>query len=246
MPEEPLDSAAPDADDVETADSVHKNRTDGAGPSAHFPNALSDGASPVDATNADDAGSLTPAEIATLETVAAGDASSAVESSSIGTDPPDRSKSGASGAVSDAAMSSAAGAGSVPSVGAEDAMTVSIAEGRVDQDTRSVETPTAGAQTFEFPDFGGGDAGAAVQDISILRDVDLKVHIELGRTTMFIEDVLKLSEGSVVELDNLAGDPVDVYVNERLVARGEVLVLNDNFCVRVNEIVTGPQRVSVA
>jgi flagellar motor switch protein FliN/FliY len=54
---------------------------------------------------------------------------------------------------------------------------------------------------------------------------------------MLVEDVLRLGEGSVVELDKLAGDPVDVYVNERHVARGEVLVLNDNFCVRINEIV---------
>ena len=54
---------------------------------------------------------------------------------------------------------------------------------------------------------------------------------------MLIEDVLKLAEGSVVELDKLAGDPVDVFVNDQLVARGEVLVLNDNFCVRINEIV---------
>ena len=54
---------------------------------------------------------------------------------------------------------------------------------------------------------------------------------------MLVEDVLRLAEGSVVALDKLAGDPVDVYVNQRLVARGEVLVLNDNFCVRVNEIV---------
>ena len=62
---------------------------------------------------------------------------------------------------------------------------------------------------------------------------------ERGRSRMMVEDVLKLSEGSVVELDKLAGDPVDVFVNDRLVARGEVLVLNDNFCVRVNEIVAG-------
>ena len=61
--------------------------------------------------------------------------------------------------------------------------------------------------------------------------------IELGRTEMLVEDVLRLTEGSVVELDKLAGDPVDVYVNQRLVARGEVLVLDDNFCIRVNEIV---------
>ena len=54
---------------------------------------------------------------------------------------------------------------------------------------------------------------------------------------MLVEDVLRLGEGTVVELDKLAGDPVDIYVNERHVARGEVLVLNDNFCVRVNEII---------
>jgi flagellar motor switch protein FliN/FliY len=65
------------------------------------------------------------------------------------------------------------------------------------------------------------------------------VKIELGRNRMSVEEVLKLAEGSVVELDKLAGDPVDVFVNDRLVARGEVLVLNDNFCVRVNEIVPG-------
>ena len=78
----------------------------------------------------------------------------------------------------------------------------------------------------------------ANQPISLLHDVELHVKIELGRTHMFVEDVLRLGEGSVVELDRLAGDPVDVYVNSRLVARGEVLVLNDNFCVRVSEIVS--------
>jgi flagellar motor switch protein FliN/FliY len=82
--------------------------------------------------------------------------------------------------------------------------------------------------------------------VSMLNDVNLRVKIELGRTRMLVEDVLALGEGSVVELDKLAGDPVDVYVNERLVARGEVLVLNDNFCVRVSEVLSNdPHRVSV-
>ena len=85
---------------------------------------------------------------------------------------------------------------------------------------------------------GGGGAGGGGGPIEMLKDVDLEVKIELGRTRMLIEDVLRLAEGSVVELDKLAGDPVDVYVNDQLVARGEVLVLNDNFCVRVNEIIT--------
>jgi flagellar motor switch protein FliN/FliY len=80
-------------------------------------------------------------------------------------------------------------------------------------------------------------AGEA-QSIDLLRDVNLDVKIELGRSRMYVEDVLRLNEGSIVELDKLAGDPVDVLVNGRLVARGEVLVLNDNFCVRINDIVS--------
>ena len=63
---------------------------------------------------------------------------------------------------------------------------------------------------------------------------------------MLVEDVLRLGEGSVVELDKLAGDPVDVFVNDQLVARGEVLVLNDNFCVRINEIVTSAEEAEGA
>ena len=76
-----------------------------------------------------------------------------------------------------------------------------------------------------------------IGSIDMLRDVNLHVTIELGRTQMLVEDVLKLSDGAVVELDKLAGDPVDVYVNDCLMARGEVLVLNDNFCIRISEIV---------
>lgn len=96
-----------------------------------------------------------------------------------------------------------------------------------------------GVERPDLPDFqatqepGRSEPG----DIELLKDVDLAVKIELGRCQMFVADVLKLAQGSVVELDKLAGDPVDVLVNDRLVARGEVLVLNDNFCVRISEIV---------
>ena len=99
--------------------------------------------------------------------------------------------------------------------------------------------PAADAAGFKMPDFQQVMQDAQASSIDLLRDVDLNVKIELGRSRMLVEDVLKLGEGSVVELDKLAGDPVDVFVNERLVARGEVLVLNDNFCVRINEIVAG-------
>ena len=73
-------------------------------------------------------------------------------------------------------------------------------------------------------------------------EANLDVKIELGRRRMLVQDVLKLTAGSVVELDRLAGDSVDVFVNDCLVARGEVLVFDDTFCVRVDEIVLTPRR----
>jgi flagellar motor switch protein FliN/FliY len=94
----------------------------------------------------------------------------------------------------------------------------------------------SGATAFAPPVFESVPGSSPGSPIDMLRDVNLNVTIELGRTRMLVEDVLRLGEGAVVELDKLAGDPVDVHVNGRLVARGEVLVLNDSFCVRVNEI----------
>jgi flagellar motor switch protein FliN/FliY len=103
-----------------------------------------------------------------------------------------------------------------------------------------VATPAApdAPGNFALPSFSKALGNISPAAIELLKDVDLNVKIVLGRTKMLIEDVLKLGEGSVVELDKLAGDPVDVFVNDQLVARGEVLVLNDNFCVRINEIIT--------
>lgn len=94
------------------------------------------------------------------------------------------------------------------------------------------------ASPFSLPEFPANAMPLPGSSMDFLSDVNLNVKIELGRTRMLVEDVLKLSEGAVVELDKLAGDPVDVYVNDRHVARGEVLVLNDNFCVRISEIIS--------
>ena len=102
----------------------------------------------------------------------------------------------------------------------------------------SPREPVVGASPVSMPEFSAIPAASTPEGIELLADVNLNVKIELGRTRMLVEDVLRLSSGSVVELDKLAGDPVDVYVNDRHVARGEVLVLNDNFCVRINEIVS--------
>lgn len=139
----------------------------------------------------------------------------------------------------------------------------SPAEDRVDTPGRpldgaaAVQTDDASAPTqgdasgvptkpFELPELSAPkEPDVDAKRVTMLNDVNLRVKIELGRTRMLVEDVLKLDNGSVVELDKLAGDPVDVYVNDRLVARGEVLVLNDSFCVRVSEVLShDPHRIT--
>jgi len=116
---------------------------------------------------------------------------------------------------------------------------------RESREAPSPEAPDS-FRGIDLPDFDETSADLEARRLSLLHDVDLKVCIELGRTWMLVEDVLKLGEGSVVELDKAAGDPVDVFVNDRLIARGEVLVLNDSFCVRISEVLAhDPHRVSV-
>lgn len=102
---------------------------------------------------------------------------------------------------------------------------------------RDTATTAAAVKPFQLEDLVGSEGPPEKCSIDLLRDVDLDLKIELGRTHMLLEDVLSLRRGSVVTLDKLAGDPVDLFVNGRLVARGEILVLNDNFCVRVAELV---------
>ncbi len=106
-------------------------------------------------------------------------------------------------------------------------------------DSESHAPAPPGTAPFRFVEFTGAPASTENATLDLISDVELDVKIELGRTQMYLEDVLKLRKGSVVPLDKLAGDPVDIYVNGRLIARGEVLVLNDNFCVRVGELVAG-------
>jgi flagellar motor switch protein FliN len=114
---------------------------------------------------------------------------------------------------------------------------------KAEQALASIDEPAGNlpphVQSFKFADFSGTAANAESATLELMRDVELDLTIELGRTHMQLEDVLKLKQGAVVPLDKLAGDPADIYVNGRLIARGEVLVLNDNFCVRVAELIVG-------
>jgi len=104
---------------------------------------------------------------------------------------------------------------------------------------REVEDSLRGPKVhrYKLDELVGAGGPPEKVSMDLLRDVTLDLKIELGRTRMHLDEILQLRKGSVVTLDKLAGDPVDIYVNGRLVARGEVLVLNDNFCVRIAELV---------
>ena len=84
------------------------------------------------------------------------------------------------------------------------------------------------------------------RNLSIVMDIPLEVSVELGRKRMSIRDILDLGAGAIVELDKIAGEPVDLLVNGRLVARGEVVVIEDNFGVRITEIVDAAARAAGA
>ncbi len=87
-------------------------------------------------------------------------------------------------------------------------------------------------------------AATSAAPLDMLMDVPLKISVELGRTRLAVKEVLALQHGSVVELDRLAGEPVDVLVNDRLVARGEVVVIEDRFGIRITETVSPAKRRS--
>lgn len=115
------------------------------------------------------------------------------------------------------------------------------------EDAATAAAPPPDTKPLDLQELDAAELmGFEPSKVSMLNDVNLHVKIELGRTRMLLEEVLNLGDGSVVELDKLAGDPVDVFVNERLVARGEVLILNDNFCVRISEVLEqDPHRITV-
>jgi flagellar motor switch protein FliN len=94
-----------------------------------------------------------------------------------------------------------------------------------------------------FPRLGAGAPGAQRDDIDLVLDIPVQLTVELGRTRIPIKHILQLAQGSVVELDALAGEPMDVLVNGFLIAQGEVVVVNDRFGIRLTDIVTPSERM---
>lgn len=106
------------------------------------------------------------------------------------------------------------------------------------------ETADAKAQTATFEQFGN-DAPKAGQmrDFDVILDIPVQMTVELGRTKISIRSLLQLAHGSVVELDGLAGEPLDVLINGTLIAQGEVVVVNEKFGIRLTDIVTPQERI---
>lgn len=113
------------------------------------------------------------------------------------------------------------------------------------EDTRSM-SPSHSGGSGSAPAFDpfGASAENLPRGIDIILDIPLQVSVELGRKEMLIKDVLELTTGSIVELERVAGEPVDLLVNGRLVARGEVVVIDDNFGLRLTEIVSPEERLN--
>lgn len=113
---------------------------------------------------------------------------------------------------------------------------------QVAADTAAAETATPAAAVFE--QFGGSADGAtAPQGFDIIMDIPVTITVELGRTKISIRNLLQLAHGSVVELEGLAGEPMDVLVNGTLIAQGEVVVVNDKFGIRLTDIITPQERI---
>lgn len=107
--------------------------------------------------------------------------------------------------------------------------------------------PAPGMAPAAFTNFaapsGGSEGATAGNDINMILDIPVQLTVELGRTRIPIRNILQLAQGSVVELDALAGEPMDVLVNGFLIAQGEVVVVNDKFGIRLTDIVTPSERM---
>ena len=106
-----------------------------------------------------------------------------------------------------------------------------------------MQTPP-NVQSLQFPNFVQGVSSAEQGNISLIMDVFMEMTVELGRTKKTIKDILGLGEGTIIELDKLAGEPVDILVNHKPIAKGEVVVIDENFGVRVTEILPSLEHVA--
>ncbi|MCG8549267.1 MAG: flagellar motor switch protein FliN [Desulfobacterales bacterium] len=103
------------------------------------------------------------------------------------------------------------------------------------------ENGTTGEEILDEDSEQGEEHGA--RELDFILDIPLELSVELGKTKMLVNDLLQLAQGSIIELNKLAGEPLEVYINRKLIARGEVVVVNEKFGVRLTDVITPIDRV---
>lgn len=142
-----------------------------------------------------------------------------------------------------AAMSEQATAeGGAAATSTEDDWAAAMSE-QAEQEKSAAVAGAAAATAKIFEPLGSGAAANANQGLELILDIPVHLTVELGRTKISIRNLLQLAHGSVVELDGLAGEPMDVLVNGTLIAQGEVVVVNDKFGIRLTDIITPQERM---
>jgi flagellar motor switch protein FliN/FliY len=117
-------------------------------------------------------------------------------------------------------------------------------ESVVEEETRNPgEDGETGATEVSFPPLSGKQGNQSARELEFILDLPLQVTVELGRTRMVVNDLLQLAQGSIVELEKTAGDPLEILVNDKLIARGEVVAVNEKFGIRVTEIISPTDRI---
>ncbi|MBU3948912.1 MAG: flagellar motor switch protein FliN [Proteobacteria bacterium] len=107
----------------------------------------------------------------------------------------------------------------------------------MDESIESNELDKLGSKDMEAPELNQG------YDIDLILDIPIEMRVELGQTKMLIKDLLQLGQGSVVELNKQIGDPIDIYISDKLIARGEVVVVEDKFGIRLTNIISPTERI---
>lgn len=106
------------------------------------------------------------------------------------------------------------------------------------------DAPKAEVSEVQFSEINEKEQVKGSLDMEFILDIPLTLTVELGRNRLLISEMLQLGQGSVIELTKLAGEPMDIFVNQRLIARGEVVVVNEKFGVRLTDIVSPAERVN--
>jgi flagellar motor switch protein FliN/FliY len=150
----------------------------------------------------------------------------------------------------DALMQGISGESVAPKEGEKDDSTLGWDD--VQEELEKSRRPTAGASEGpaaevsipQFAEIPKSPPSGEKIDLNFILDIPLTVNVELGRNRMLIGELLQLGQGSVIELTKMAGEPMDVYVNNRLMARGEVVVVNEKFGVRLTDIISPAERIN--